>query len=377
MLDIAQIDLLSVDRLTSHRYIPPMDPSSTSVGITTFPTAAAANTSSITPYSAPAKPRIDLLATKTQRLRHAHAINIRHESAQKSQKCCAPIVLTPKASPETTIGTPAESTKQAVKPVGDGEAPVPGFFSAREHFYSELASMVRDRPVLLRSADQEFPVPGTTFTICCNHCDMAIPDAHWHCSICDDGDFDLCAECVEQGVLCDAANHWLIKRFVQNGKVINSTTERIAPVKVTKSEPEKEVPGAFAAPDKKEEQVSESVEESRTCNSCVGGKALINTFLSDAVNLCKVFSETNFVTCTVCDDYDLCIPCHVSMKHGHHPGHALEPASKKTILDTMALNLCAPGRNMRHFAICDGCDKVCSVIAVSFPVNCLKYLMKI
>jgi len=71
-----------------------------------------------------------------------------------------------------------------------------------------------------------------------------------------------------------------------------------------------------------------------------------------------VFDESNFVTCTVCDDYDLCIPCHVSLKHGHHPGHAFVPASEETSLDIMASNLCTPGRSIRHFAICDGCDKV-------------------
>lgn len=77
----------------------------------------------------------------------------------------------------------------------------------------------------------------------------------------------------------------------------------------------------------------------------------------------SVFKEENFVTCTVCDDYDLCIPCHVGMKHGHHPSHALGPASNETILDTLARNLCAPGRNMRHFAVCDGCDKVSADLA--------------
>ena len=71
-----------------------------------------------------------------------------------------------------------------------------------------------------------------------------------------------------------------------------------------------------------------------------------------------VFEESNFVTCTVCEDYDLCIPCHVGMKHGHHPSHAFAPVSEESSLDTMAALLCAPGRNVRHFAICDGCDKV-------------------
>lgn len=71
-----------------------------------------------------------------------------------------------------------------------------------------------------------------------------------------------------------------------------------------------------------------------------------------------MFDESTFVTCTVCDDYDLCIPCHVGLKHGHHPSHAFEPASKDTALDAFAHKLCSPGRNMPHGAICDGCDEV-------------------
>ena len=78
-----------------------------------------------------------------------------------------------------------------------------------------------------------------------------------------------------------------------------------------------------------------------------------------------VFDESTFVTCTVCDDYDLCIPCHVDLKHGHHPSHALEPASKDTVLDILATKLCSPGRNMRHSAICDGCDEVLDLKLVS------------
>ena len=78
-----------------------------------------------------------------------------------------------------------------------------------------------------------------------------------------------------------------------------------------------------------------------------------------------VFDESTFVTCTVCDDYDLCIPCHVGLKHGHHPSHAFEPASKETVLDTLATKLCFPGRNMRHSAICDGCDEVSSLSLIS------------
>ena len=71
------------------------------------------------------------------------------------------------------------------------------------------------------------------------------------------------------------------------------------------------------------------------------------------------FEESNFVTCLVCEDYDLCIPCHVGLKHGHHPSHPFAPVSEEQTLDALAHQLLVPGRNMRHMATCDGCDKVC------------------
>lgn len=272
--EMVQPEILS-DRLSSHCYVPPRKPEPLQTGSTASSTAATGKSGMVSvPHSAPAKPRVDLLATKTQRLRHAYATNIRNELAQKSQKCCVPTLLTPKASSDPTDEITADATKEAVKTMVDDEPAVPAFFPAPEHLYNELVNMAKERPTLLRSADQEFPVPGTTFTICCNHCDTAIPDAHWHCSICDEGDFDLCATCVEKGVLCDTVDHWLIKRFVQGGKVINSTTEIMAPTKATKDESEKEVPGAFTS-ENKEREFQESVEESRTCNSCVQGEACI------------------------------------------------------------------------------------------------------
>lgn len=101
------------------------------------------------------------------------------------------------------------------------------------------------------------------YSVYCNNCNDSIPDVHYHCSICDDGDFDLCQSCVGRGVVCGSESHWLIKRFVQNGKVINSTTETIAPKrsfsesKTTLVAPEPLVPAA-----------------TRTCNNCISGENL-------------------------------------------------------------------------------------------------------
>jgi next-to-BRCA1 protein 1 len=100
---------------------------------------------------------------------------------------------------------------------------------------------------------------NTTYSVYCNHCDASIPDAHYHCGICDDGDFDLCPDCVGKGVLCGGEGHWMIKRYVKYGKVINSTTE-IAPKKT--------------ASESKTTLVADERENTRTCNSCVDGKHL-------------------------------------------------------------------------------------------------------
>lgn len=154
---------------------------------------------------------------------------------------------------------------------GEGEAPVPRFFTDREDFLAQHANVTQKLESLRCAPEQSRASPCTNFTICCNNCEVAIPDAHWHCGICDMGDFDLCGDCVDKGNLCDHDDHWLIKRFVKDGKVIPSTTEIIGPKKSSKLEQEEKVPGAFDS-DLKREDTREPLDLSRTCNSCVGGK---------------------------------------------------------------------------------------------------------
>lgn len=166
----------------------------------------------------------------------------------------------------------ATSQEKAAKKDAENEAPVPRFFMDRENFMNQHAQITKKLDSLRRETDQYRSPPGTNFTICCNNCEEAIPDSHWHCGICDMGDFDLCGDCVEKGNLCDNEDHWLIKRFVKDGKVIPSTTETIGPKKPTKVEHEEKVPGAFTSEIKREE-THEPLDLSRTCNSCVGGKA--------------------------------------------------------------------------------------------------------
>jgi next-to-BRCA1 protein 1 len=186
-----------------------------------------------------------------------------------------------------------------------------------------------------------FPVTRASYAVCCNSCDRTIPDAHYHCSTCDDGDFDLCQDCVDRGVTCKGPSHWLIKRFVKNGVIINSTTERLAPKPKPKASSPKQVPRSVPAPRERIIPVFNDLLYSsiRTCNCCV-----------------QELPEVDFLHCTTCDDYDLCRACFAKNRHGHHPKHAFVPAVEGTALEPEVSRRLAPGRGQVHRAICDGCD---------------------
>lgn len=192
------------------------------------------------------------------------------------------------------------------------------------------------------------------WTVYCNECDVAMDDAHFHCGICDGGDFDLCEACVAKGKTCPAEDHWLIKRFMKDGKVISGTTERVSSRRVSarQSVQTPAPPTAASIPTERDAKPEVHVTFSepakalalgmptRTCNNCV-----------------KVNLEREFVTCNVCEDFDLCVKCHDDNTHGHHPAHALKPATAETQLSLNAQAKLNPGRNVRHDATCDGCDK--------------------
>ncbi|KAI9813593.1 MAG: hypothetical protein M1827_003662 [Pycnora praestabilis] len=328
---------MTPDRLEPHRYVPPMNTSNAS---TTESPRIDLQTVSVPvpvvdPEDAERPTRAQTHAMVEDCLDNNDVSGTVHHSTDSTF-----ILNTLLSHSSTDVPTPEKKEPT-------DEAPVPRSFSMRDTLLAELASISQARQMSLRFRDASpatFEYPGSAYSVFCNNCDESIPEAHYHCSICDDGDFDLCKACVDSGILCGGEGHWLIKRFVKNGKVITSTTEKaIAPRKSAKVEVKKEdptVPGAFACEVKAGDVEAPELEKTRTCNSCV-----------------EVFPENKFVTCTVCEDYDLCIPCHVGMKHGHHPSHTFESANSGTSLDTLVTALCAPGRNIRHFAICDGCDK--------------------
>ncbi|KAH6655733.1 hypothetical protein BKA67DRAFT_516366 [Truncatella angustata] len=227
---------------------------------------------------------------------------------------------------------PKESEEQAQVPTTTSEQPVIPECPA-------LASRLR-RP----------------FTVCCNSCDRAVPDAHFHCSACDDGDFDLCQDCVNQGISCYNDQHWLIKRTIADGQITYSTTH-VAPKinRTSQDKPAQEPASACLQPRLNlpirpiEPVVRSNAGElspwaaplfmARTCNSCV-----------------QEFPEKEFLHCNVCDDFDLCKACFNKDQHGHHPKHSFAPAVNGTMFDASIMARLNAGRNVRHNAICDGCN---------------------
>jgi len=106
---------------------------------------------------------------------------------------------------------------------------------------------------------------SATFSIDCNQCGKSIPSEHYHCGICENGDFDLCQSCVDSGSTCDGEGHWLIKRLIKNGTVLQSTTETLSPrnVRDTTIETNGKLDTAVMA---------EEEDDDRTCNCCINRK---------------------------------------------------------------------------------------------------------
>lgn len=130
------------------------------------------------------------------------------------------------------------------------------------------------RDLAVRPKIEPTAPPTGAWSVYCNNCDTPMANEHYHCNICDDGDYDLCRACVDAGHHCPGDGHWLIKRLVKNGQVINSTTETVSP-KPKFGEPS-EMPGAFTEEKKVEDEEAEEEqidEPHRTCNACVNGKA--------------------------------------------------------------------------------------------------------
>lgn len=103
---------------------------------------------------------------------------------------------------------------------------------------------------------------GGAFCIDCNHCGKPISDEHYHCGICDKGDYDLCPSCIASDVTCEGPGHWLIKRQIQDGLLVSSVTETLAPKKWQEQK----------GPDKEKDSATITGHALRTCNACTNGK---------------------------------------------------------------------------------------------------------
>ena len=149
------------------------------------------------------------------------------------------------------------------------DIPVTRGAAARDKWFAELASVCHDRQTAIRNKTGP-PVPvlsqTSSYSVYCNNCNGPIPDEHYHCSTCDDGDYDLCQACIDSGALCGGDGHWMIKRFVKNGKVITSTTETLPP-RISHNESKTTLVEVETKEEEEEEEIA-----TRTCNSCIQGE---------------------------------------------------------------------------------------------------------
>jgi next-to-BRCA1 protein 1 len=284
---------------------------------------------------------------------------------------------------ETVLGSPPPVPGVEVVPSGTSES-VPDLLGALEKPASvgpQSVQWTKDgiapaqpgyRDFVLNADNVDVPIvshrsPTGVFCIDCNNCGRSIPNEHYHCSICEDGDFDLCSQCVNSGVTCLSEDHWLIKRIVQDGIVTNSTTERVAPRKLEEPRKSKAASETLPelAPEKAPEPTPATAEKyplqpiERICNACLKGESSIVARGFLCCSFSADFDETKMVTCTDCEDYDLCMTCLLKDAHGHHPAHRFSLLQDRDFcLKSLVQSRCSPGRHHQHAAICDGCEKV-------------------
>jgi len=300
--------------------------------------------------AAKAKAKLRIKVTTSQAPR-AEPLEANNNSAETLLPSYSATTLNPPtaiAESITSVSIPLEKVSEAVVAYLEGEE---GRSKLRSCIGEEVEKEIEKRS-LAQSVANVSPIAEATppkpnmrqvvvkqvYAVYCNICAASADNVHYHCGTCDNGDFDLCEKCVDEGKHCDGAEHWMIKRTIVNGEVISSreliasTTAIVAKKSEILNQKEEE----------KEEPKVEDAEDvyGRTCNCC-----------------CEDFDDSNFVECTVCPDYDLCLECLVKQNHGHDPSHGFKAATGDTVLSPHLKSLLSPGKNFRHFAICDGCDK--------------------
>ncbi|OAL71782.1 hypothetical protein A7D00_3812 [Trichophyton violaceum] len=168
----------------------------------------------------------------------------------------------------------------------------------------------------------------------CNLCKASIPNEHYHCSVCEGGDYDLCQECIDAGNLCPAGTHWLIKRSLNDGQLVSSTTEIVGPKffkpveEEEKEEPKEEpkegsklepeaTPGVESQPKSQEPEVAEIIRDADYRPS----EPVIHRALCDMCD-CQIINAR--YKCIDCPNWDVCASCVGDVKYSH-PGHRFVP----------------------------------------------------
>jgi len=199
----------------------------------------------------------------------------------------ARLSLARQAATTTRQAPPAESSQDTL------EAALAKLVNEREGLHQEVnrqlsnLSTYTSRLYQPTEAPVEPPINAPSsawreYRVCCNHCEQTIPDAHYHCTKCDDDDFDLCLACVDSGVTCYGSDHWLIKRFKRNGVFVTSTTEKIPPKPKVKEVKAKDVSPLPRLPVLSTASLGQQIPVrvfpsepvpafTRTCNCCVQG----------------------------------------------------------------------------------------------------------
>ncbi|EFR02676.1 ZZ type zinc finger domain-containing protein [Nannizzia gypsea CBS 118893] len=170
----------------------------------------------------------------------------------------------------------------------------------------------------------------------CNLCKAAIPNEHYHCSVCEDGDYDLCQECIDAGNLCPAGTHWLIKRSLYDGQLVSSTTEIVGPkffkpVELepkpepkAKQEPEPETyPESHPEPEPvpQEPKFPKLPEYAATDADYRPREPVVHRALCD---MCDYQIVDTRYKCIDCPNWDVCGNCVGDVKYAH-PGHRFVP----------------------------------------------------
>ncbi len=284
----------------------------------------------------------------------------------------APKTASP-APPPKVLATP----KEALSTESDAPQPIPVF---RPCPYSSLQATAAEAGSDSRSATACSAAFTSGFTVCCNSCERHIPDVHFHCSTCEEGDFDLCEDCVGLGITCYNPEHWMIRRYIHEGVIVNSTTERVPPKpKAPKAksvvdsettcsvsekpatEPATQSPAQFVLPERLGRYVPGHPANIETAAAKFPLVDMLKPMVQFQIRTCnnciRELPEPEFLHCTICYDFDLCKDCFAKNDHGHHPKHAFTPAVLGTKFDWEVSRRLAAGRGERHNAVCDGCEQ--------------------